>query len=111
MVCRAARCPVPFSPATKPFTAPSCPSSPPPTPAVEIAPGLDFAVSLWSQITVIRPGGRARSDRGRARSYGLRLFRRARAREYDPYKLATPQIYLWRMIVFVILAGFVALIL
>ena len=41
----------------------------------------------------------------------MRLFGRARAREYDPYKLATPQIYLWRMIVFLILAGFVALIL
>ena len=41
----------------------------------------------------------------------MRLFRRARAREYDPYKLATPQIYLWRMIVFLIIAGFIALIL
>ena len=41
----------------------------------------------------------------------MRLFRRSRAREYDPYKLATPQIYLWRMIVFLILAGFLALIL
>jgi hypothetical protein len=41
----------------------------------------------------------------------LRLFRRARAREYDPYKLATPQIYLWRMIIFLILAAFLALIL
>jgi hypothetical protein len=41
----------------------------------------------------------------------LRLFRRTRAREYDPYKLATPQIYLWRMIIFLIIAAFVALIL
>jgi hypothetical protein len=32
-------------------------------------------------------------------------------REYDPYKLATPQIYLWRMIIFLIIAGFIALIL
>ena len=41
----------------------------------------------------------------------MRLFRRTRAREYDPYKLATPQIYLWRMIIFLIIAGFIALIL
>jgi hypothetical protein len=41
----------------------------------------------------------------------LRFFRRSRAREYDPYKLATPQIYLWRMIIFLILAAFIALIL
>jgi len=40
----------------------------------------------------------------------LRLFRK-RAREYDPYKLATPQLYLWRMIIFLVLAAFVALIL
>jgi hypothetical protein len=41
----------------------------------------------------------------------LRLFGPRRAREYDPYKLATPQIYLWRMIIFLIIAGFIALIL
>ena len=41
----------------------------------------------------------------------LRLFGGGRAREYDPYKLATPQIYLWRMIIFLIIAGFIALIL
>jgi len=41
----------------------------------------------------------------------LRWFWRGRAREYDPYKLATPQLYLWRMIIFLIIAGFIALIL
>jgi len=41
----------------------------------------------------------------------LRLFGPRRAREYDPYKLATPQIYLWRMIIFLIISGFIALIL
>ena len=41
----------------------------------------------------------------------MRWFRRGRAREYDPYKLATPQLYLWRMIIFLIIAGFIALIL
>lgn len=41
----------------------------------------------------------------------MRLFGRGRAREYDPYKLATPQIYLWRMIIFLIITGFIALIL
>ncbi len=40
----------------------------------------------------------------------MRLFG-ARAREYDPYKLATPQVYLWRMIIFLIITGFIALIL
>jgi hypothetical protein len=39
------------------------------------------------------------------------FFRKSRAREYDPYKIATPQIYLWRMIIFLIIAGFIALIL
>ncbi len=39
------------------------------------------------------------------------FFRRPRTREYDPYKLATPMIYLWRMIIFLIIAGFIALIL
>ena len=28
----------------------------------------------------------------------MRFFRRGRTREYDPYKLASPQVYLWRMI-------------
>ena len=37
-------------------------------------------------------------------------FRR-RQREYDPYKLASPQVYLWRMTIFLIIAAFVALIL
>ena len=41
----------------------------------------------------------------------MRLFGKGRAREYDPYKLATPQLYLWRMIIFLIIAGFIALIL
>ena len=39
------------------------------------------------------------------------FFRQSRAREYDPYKLASPQIYLWRMIIFLIIAAFIALIL
>ncbi len=39
------------------------------------------------------------------------FFRRAPAREYDPYKLASPQIYLWRMTIFLIIAAFIALIL
>jgi hypothetical protein len=34
-----------------------------------------------------------------------------RQREYDPYKLASPQVYLWRMTIFLIIAAFVALIL
>ena len=34
-----------------------------------------------------------------------------RVREYDPYKLASPQVYLWRMTIFLIIAAFVALIL
>ncbi|MFI5412118.1 flagellar motor protein MotA [Kaistia sp. UC242_56] len=33
------------------------------------------------------------------------------ARDFDPYKLASPQVYLWRMIIFLIIAAFVALIL
>jgi hypothetical protein len=37
-------------------------------------------------------------------------FRR-RQREYDPYKLASPQVYLWRMSIFLIIAAFIALIL
>jgi hypothetical protein len=39
------------------------------------------------------------------------LFFRKRAREYDPYKLASPQVYLWRMTIFLIIAAFIALIL
>jgi hypothetical protein len=39
------------------------------------------------------------------------LFKRAKTREYDPYKLASPQIYLWRMSIFLIIAGFIALVL
>jgi hypothetical protein len=39
------------------------------------------------------------------------LFRKARSRHYDPYKLASPQIYLWRMMIFLIITGFLALIL
>ncbi len=39
------------------------------------------------------------------------LFRTARSREYDPYKLASPQIYLWRMMIFLVIAAFIALIL
>jgi hypothetical protein len=38
------------------------------------------------------------------------VFRRRR-REYDPYKLASPQVYLWRMTIFLIIAAFIALIL
>jgi hypothetical protein len=41
----------------------------------------------------------------------LLLFRKAGAREYDPYKLARPQIYLWRMIIMLIIAAFLALVL
>ena len=39
------------------------------------------------------------------------LFRRAGSREYDPYKLASPQIYLWRMMIFLIITAFLVLIL
>lgn len=39
------------------------------------------------------------------------LFTRASSREYDPYKLASPQIYLWRMTIFLIISAFLALIL
>jgi hypothetical protein len=41
----------------------------------------------------------------------LLLFKRAKGREYDPYKLASPQIYLWRMTIFLIIAAFIALVL
>jgi hypothetical protein len=36
---------------------------------------------------------------------------RFRPREYDPYKLASPQVYLWRMSVFLIVTAFLVLIL
>jgi hypothetical protein len=39
------------------------------------------------------------------------LVFRSRQREYDPYKLASPQVYLWRMSIFLIIAAFIALIL
>jgi hypothetical protein len=39
------------------------------------------------------------------------VFRRAGSREYDPYKLASPQIYLWRMMIFLIITAFLVLIL
>jgi hypothetical protein len=39
------------------------------------------------------------------------LFRTARSREYDPYKLASPQIYLWRMMIFLVITAFLGLIL
>jgi hypothetical protein len=39
------------------------------------------------------------------------LLRKAGSRDYDPYKLASPQIYLWRMMIFLIITAFLALIL
>lgn len=33
------------------------------------------------------------------------------ARDYDPYSLSSPQVYLWRMIIFLVLAGFIAFVL
>jgi hypothetical protein len=33
------------------------------------------------------------------------------ARDYDPYRLSSPQIFLWRMIIFLVIVGFLALIL
>ena len=39
------------------------------------------------------------------------VFRRSASRDYDPHKLASPQVYLWRMIIFLIIAAFLALIL
>ena len=33
------------------------------------------------------------------------------ARDFDPYRLASPQVYLWRMVVFLVIAAFVTLIL
>src|SRR5665213_2076545 len=46
----------------------------------------------------------------RGRDHHVLGFTR-RVREYDPYKLASPQVYLWRMTIFLIIAAFVALIL
>jgi len=39
------------------------------------------------------------------------VFRRPGRRDYDPYKLASPVLYLWRMIIFLMIVGFVAVIL
>ena len=39
------------------------------------------------------------------------MLRKTRSRDYDPYKLASPQVYLWRMMIFVIIAAFLAVIL
>ncbi len=33
------------------------------------------------------------------------------ARDYDPHRLSSPQVFLWRMVIFLVIAGFVALIL
>ena len=33
------------------------------------------------------------------------------ARDYDPYKLSSPRIFLFRMLIFLIIAGFVPLVL
>jgi len=33
------------------------------------------------------------------------------ARDYDPYRLSSPQVFLWRMIIFLIIVGFIALVL
>ena len=41
----------------------------------------------------------------------MALPTRLRPREYDPYKLSTPQVYLWRMSVFLVITAFLALIL
>ena len=41
----------------------------------------------------------------------MALPTRFRPREYDPYKLASPQVYLWRMSVFLIVTAFLVLIL
>ncbi len=38
-------------------------------------------------------------------------LRRPGRRGYDPYKLASPQVYLWRMIIFLMIVGFVTVIL
>lgn len=39
------------------------------------------------------------------------VLRRPGRREYDPYKLASPQVYLWRMIIFLVIVAFLAVIL
>jgi hypothetical protein len=46
----------------------------------------------------------------RSKDFGVAL-RRSGRRGYDPYKLASPQVYLWRMIIFLMIVGFVAAIL
>jgi hypothetical protein len=38
-------------------------------------------------------------------------FGRSAAREYDPHKLGSPLVYLWRMVIFLVIAAFLALIL
>jgi len=39
------------------------------------------------------------------------VFRRAAAREYDPHKLGSPLVYLWRMVIFLVITSFLAVIL
>ena len=39
------------------------------------------------------------------------VFRRPGRRDYDPYKLASPVVYLWRMIIFLMIVAFVVVIL
>ena len=39
------------------------------------------------------------------------VFRRPGRRDYDPYKLASPVVYMWRMIIFVMIVAFIAVIL
>jgi hypothetical protein len=39
------------------------------------------------------------------------FFNKSQSRDYDPYKLSSPQIYLWRMLIFLIIAAFIAVIL
>src|SRR5262249_10768998 len=106
-----ARWPAPCSPETRPSTPAFYPFSRPPRPGPRIHAPPRFCRFSLAANHCNKAVGDQRGLTGDERGSGLRLFRRARAREYDPYKLATPQIYLWRMIVFLILAGFIALIL
>jgi hypothetical protein len=39
------------------------------------------------------------------------VFRRAAARDYDPQKLGSPLVYLWRMVIFIVITTFLAMIL
>src|ERR1044071_4772662 len=55
--------------------------------------------------------GKNRARDALQRDSPLLLFKQGKGREYDPYKLASPQIYLWRMSIFLIIAAFIALIL